>query len=119
MIGASARPCRLPARAPRGILLRCRTFAGNVRNRMNAHLSASEFLSSAHLAAGMTATFRAMDVLARFASREGLSADQLADRFLSDVDLSSPVMADRLSATLPFMDAIARIAAELDFEEAA
>ena len=61
----------------------------------------------------------AMDVLARFASREGLSADQLADRFLSDVDLSSPVMADRLSATLPFMDAIARIAAELDFEEAA
>ncbi len=61
----------------------------------------------------------AMDVLARFASSEGLSPNELADRFLEDVDLSQPGIADRLAATLPFMDAIGRIAAELDLEEAA
>lgn len=61
----------------------------------------------------------AMDVLARFASREGLSVSQLADRFLADVDLSSPVMADRLSATLPFMHAMGRIAREIEPGEAA
>lgn len=61
----------------------------------------------------------AMDVLARFASREGLSAAQLADKFLADVDLSSPVMADRLSATLPFMGALGRIASEIELGEAA
>lgn len=61
----------------------------------------------------------AMDVLARFASSEGLSPNELADRFLADVDLSQPGIADRLVATLPFMDAIGRIAAELDIEEAA
>lgn len=61
----------------------------------------------------------AMDVLARFASREGLSVSQLADRFLADVDLSSPVMADRLSATLPFMHAMGRIAREIELGEAA
>lgn len=61
----------------------------------------------------------AMDVLARFAAREGLTADQLADRFLSDVDAGSAAIADRLAATLPFMDAIARIAAEIDMEAAA
>ncbi len=61
----------------------------------------------------------AMDVLARFASSEGLTPNQLADKFLEDVDLSQPGIADRLYATLPFMDAIGRIAAELDLEEAA
>lgn len=61
----------------------------------------------------------AMDVLARFASSEGLSPNELADRFLEDVDLSQPGIADRLAATLPFMDAIGRIAAELDLEEVA
>lgn len=61
----------------------------------------------------------AMDVLARFASREGLTPNQLADKFLQDVDPSQPGIADRIAATLPFMDAIARIAAELDIEEAA
>lgn len=61
----------------------------------------------------------AMDVLARFASSEGLSPNELADRFLEDVDPSQPGIADRLAATLPFMDAIGRIAAELDLEEAA
>ncbi|MHB1403850.1 MAG: ParB N-terminal domain-containing protein [Thiobacillus sp.] len=61
----------------------------------------------------------AMDVLARFASREELTANQLADKFLSDIDPSNPAIADRLHATLPFMDAIGRIAAELDLEEAA
>lgn len=61
----------------------------------------------------------AMDVLARFASSEGLSPNELADRFLEDVDPSQPGIADRLAATLPFMDAIGRIAAELELEEAA
>lgn len=61
----------------------------------------------------------AMDVLARFAAREGLSADQLADQFLRDVDTSNAAIFDRLNATLPFMDAVARIAAELELEEAA
>lgn len=61
----------------------------------------------------------AMDVLARFASGEGLTPNQLADKFLQDIDPSQPGMAERINATLPFMDAIARIAAELDVEEAA
>lgn len=55
----------------------------------------------------------AMDVLARFASREGLSADQLADMFIADADPAQPVMADRLAATLPFMGAVGRIASEM------
>lgn len=61
----------------------------------------------------------AMDVLARFASRAGITADQLADRFIADADASNPAIADRLIATLPFMDAIARIAAEIELEEVA
>ena len=59
----------------------------------------------------------AMDVLARHASRQGLTAGELANRFLEDADPDHPVLADRLAATLPFMDAIGRIAAELEFEE--
>lgn len=59
----------------------------------------------------------AMDVLARHASSQGLTANELANRFLDDIDPGHPVLANRLAATLPFMDAIGRIAAELDFEE--
>lgn len=55
-----------------------------------------------------------MDSLARFASREGFSAEQLADKFIADADPSNEAVADRLRATLPFMDAIGRIAAELE-----
>lgn len=59
----------------------------------------------------------AMDALARFASSEGMTPNQLADKFLADVDPADKVIADRLSATLPFMNAVARIAAEIEFEE--
>lgn len=59
----------------------------------------------------------AMDVLARHASSQGLTANELANRFLEGIDPDHPVLANRLAATLPFMDAIGRIAAELDFEE--
>lgn len=52
----------------------------------------------------------AMDVLLRQMQREGMSAVQMADVFLDEVDTSSPAIADRIKATLPFMREIGRIA---------
>lgn len=74
--------------------------------------------SGADVPAHVLQVINSMDVLARFASREGLSADQLADKFITDADPSQRAIADRLSATMPFMDAIGRIAVELEFERA-
>lgn len=56
----------------------------------------------------------AMDVLLRQMQREGMSAVQMADVFLDEVDTSSPAIADRIKATLPFMREIGRIAESME-----
>lgn len=56
----------------------------------------------------------AMDVLLRQMQREGMSAVQMADLFLDEVDTSSPAIADRIKATLPFMREIGRIAESME-----
>lgn len=60
-----------------------------------------------------------MDLIARYLSRAGIDADQMADKFMSEVDTQSSAIADRLAVALPIMDAFGRIAAELELEEAA
>ena len=56
----------------------------------------------------------AMDVLLRQMQREGMSAVQMADVFLDEVDTSSPAIADRIKATLPFMRELGRIAESME-----
>ena len=56
----------------------------------------------------------AMDVLLRQMQREGMSAVQMADVFLDEVDTSSPAIADRIKAILPFMREIGRIADSME-----
>ena len=60
-----------------------------------------------------------MDLIARYLSRAGIDADQMAEKFMSEVDTQSSAIADRLAVALPIMDAFGRIAAELELEEAA
>lgn len=60
-----------------------------------------------------------MDLIARYLSRSGLTASEAVDKFLSEVDPSNPVIADRLAATMPVMGALGRISAEIGLEVAA
>lgn len=60
-----------------------------------------------------------MDLIARYLSRTGIDADQMADQFMAEIDSSSRAIADRLAVALPIMDAFGRIAAELELEEVA
>lgn len=55
-----------------------------------------------------------MDLLARYALRSDITATQLANKFLDEVDMKNPVIAERLAAIHPFMLALGQIAAEFD-----
>lgn len=54
-----------------------------------------------------------MDVLLRYAQTIGANAGALADAFLLEVDPANEVIADRLRATVPMMQALGRIAEEM------
>lgn len=56
----------------------------------------------------------AMDLLLRYAQREGMDAAEMADVFLAEVDLSEPAIADRIKATLPIMRELGRIASDME-----
>lgn len=58
----------------------------------------------------------AMDVLARYALSQEITATQLANTFLDEVDQSNPVIADRMKVALPFMKALGYIASEIEDE---
>ena len=60
-----------------------------------------------------------MDLIARYLSRSGISAEQMIERFISEVDARNPAIADRLLVALPIMSALGRISAELHIQEAA
>ena len=56
----------------------------------------------------------AMDILMRHLQSEGMSADEMAELFLAEVDLSEPAIADRVRATLPLMASLGAIASDLE-----
>lgn len=56
----------------------------------------------------------AMDILLRHIQSEGMSATEMADVFLAEVDLTEPAIADRIHATLPVMQELGRIASDLE-----
>lgn len=56
----------------------------------------------------------AMDLLARYALKEEITATQLANTFLDEVDQSNPTIAERMKVAIPFMKALGYIASELE-----
>ena len=56
----------------------------------------------------------AMDVLARYALKEDITAMQLANTFLDEVDQSNQTIADRMKVAIPFMKALGYVASELE-----
>ena len=57
-----------------------------------------------------------MDILARYALSQEITATQLANTFLDEVDQSNPVIADRMKVAIPFMKAMGYIASEIEAE---
>lgn len=58
----------------------------------------------------------AMDLLARYALKEEITATQLANTFLDEVDQSNPTIAERMKVAIPFMKALGYIASEIEME---
>ena len=62
---------------------------------------------------------RQMDIFLMVLATSGISVDQLADRFADEFDPSDATTKAKVEAIIPLLDALARIGAELDLEEAA
>ncbi|WP_446697368.1 ParB/RepB/Spo0J family partition protein [Stutzerimonas kunmingensis] len=80
------------------------------RKQQEAPLRASEAVSM---------VIRQMDIFLMVLATSGISVDQLADRFADEFDPSDATTKAKVEAIIPLLDALARIGAELDLEEAA
>jgi hypothetical protein len=80
------------------------------RKQQEAPLRASEAVSM---------VVRQMDIFLMVLATSGISVDQLADRFADEFDPSDATTKAKVEAIIPLLDALARIGAELDLEEAA
>ncbi|WP_288082889.1 ParB N-terminal domain-containing protein [Pseudomonas sp.] len=57
---------------------------------------------------------RQMDILAMILTNNGMTADQLAERFISGFDPQDAAVRSRVNAVLPLLDALGRIGAEVE-----
>lgn len=80
------------------------------RKQQEAPLRASEAVST---------VIRQMDIFLMVLATSGIPVDQLADRFFSEFDHSDAATKAKFEAIIPLLDALGRIGAELDLEEAA
>jgi len=80
------------------------------RKQQEAPLRASEAVSM---------VIRQLDIFLMVLATSGISVDQLADRFADEFDPSDATTKAKVEAIIPLLDALARIGAELDLEEAA
>jgi hypothetical protein len=80
------------------------------RKQQEAPLRASEAVSM---------VIRQMDIFLMVLATSGISVDQLADRFADEFDHSDAATKAKVEAVIPLLDALGRIGAELDLEEAA
>ena len=80
------------------------------RKQQEAPLRASEAVSM---------VIRQLDIFLMVLATSGISVDQLADRFADEFDPSDATTKAKVKAIIPLLDALARIGAELDLEEAA
>ncbi|MHB8822207.1 MAG: ParB/RepB/Spo0J family partition protein [Pseudomonadaceae bacterium] len=80
------------------------------RKQQEAPLRASEAVST---------VIRQMDIFLMVLANSGIPVGQLADRFASEFDHSDAATKAKVEAIIPLLDALARIGAELDLEEAA
>lgn len=79
------------------------------RKQQEAPLMASEAVST---------VIRQMDIFLMVLANSGIPVGQLADRFASEFDPSDATTKAKVEAIIPLLDALARIGAELDLEEA-
>lgn len=79
------------------------------RKQQEAPLRASEAVSM---------VIRQLDIFLMVLATSGISVDQLADRFADEFDPSDATTKAKVEAIIPLLDALARIGAELDLEEA-
>jgi len=80
------------------------------RKQQEAPLRASEAVST---------VIRQMDIFLMVLANSGIPVGQLADRFADEFDHSDATTKAKVEAIIPLLDALARIGAELDLEEAA
>ena len=80
------------------------------RKQQEAPLRASEAVST---------VIRQMDIFLMVLANSGIPVGQLADRFASEFDHSDAATKAKVEAIIPLLDALGRIGAELDLEEAA
>jgi len=78
--------------------------------KQEAPLRASEAVST---------VIRQMDIFLMVLANSGIPVDQLADRFAAEFDPSDAATKAKVEAVIPLLDALARIGAELDLEDAA